>query len=129
MYIEHFAIWTKELNLMRDFYVKYFNLTCNDKYTNTKKHYESYFLTFNDGKSRIELMRRPDILPNKDTRYMTEGLAHFALSVGSEKAVDDLTERLRSDGYTIISKMRHTGDGYYESAVLDPENNYIEITV
>jgi lactoylglutathione lyase len=43
--------------------------------------------------------------------------------------VDDLTEQLRDSGYKIIGEPRTTGDGYYESVVLDRENNTIEITV
>ncbi len=32
-------------------------------------------------------------------------------------------------GYAVISGPRTTGDGYYESCILDLENNQIEITV
>ena len=57
------------------------------------------------------------------------GLIHFAMSTGSKEKVDQLTEKLRVDGYKVIGEPRTTGDGYYESVVLDPENNRIEITV
>ena len=57
------------------------------------------------------------------------GWSHIALSVGSKKEVDSLTERLRADGYTIASEPRTTGDGYYESVILDPDGNRIELTV
>jgi lactoylglutathione lyase len=56
------------------------------------------------------------------------GYAHLALSLGSEDAVDRLTEELRAAGITVLSGPRRTGDGYYESAVLDPEGNVIELT-
>lgn len=52
----------------------------------------------------------------------------FSISVGSKEAVDELTERLRNDGYAILSNPRTTGDGYYESTVADPEGNCIEIS-
>jgi lactoylglutathione lyase len=55
------------------------------------------------------------------------GLVHFAVSVGSEANVNQLTERLRADGYEIVGEPRWTGDGYYESVVFDPEQNRIEI--
>ena len=67
---------------------------------------------------------KADSLPNN-----MKGLAHFALSVGSEERVMDLTERLRSDGYEVISEPRRTGDGYFESAIGDPEGNCVELTV
>ena len=56
------------------------------------------------------------------------GLAHIAMGVGSREAVDELTCRLGSDGYEVLSGPRTTGDGYYESCILGPENNLIEIT-
>ena len=57
------------------------------------------------------------------------GFIHIAFSVGSKENVDNLTGRLRSEGYSVISGPRTTGDGYYESCVVDFEGNQIEITV
>ena len=128
MKIEHLAIWVNDLELMKGFYVKYFGMASNQKYINPQKQFESYFLSFNEGGARIELMHRPDILPNSGQNNLVHGFVHFALSTGSKDAVDALTERLREDGYTIAGEPRTTGDGYYESVVLDPEGNYIEIT-
>jgi lactoylglutathione lyase len=56
------------------------------------------------------------------------GLTHFAVSVGSKELVDELTRRLKGDGYPVLDGPRTTGDGYYESVVLDPDGNRIEIT-
>lgn len=129
MKIEHVAIWVDNLELMRQFYLTYFDVTAGEKYTNPKKNYTSYFIIFNEGGSRIELMHRPDIFENNtEKRGMVKGLAHISISVGSKNVVSELTERLRKDRYTIESEPRTTGDGYYESVVLDPEGNYIEIT-
>ena len=55
------------------------------------------------------------------------GLTHFAMSLGSEQAVDDLTRTLLQDGVPIIDGPRRTGDGYYESVILDPEGNRVEL--
>ena len=60
---------------------------------------------------------------------MYTGLAHFAMATGSEKKVVALTNQLRTEGYTIAGEPRWTGDGYYESIVLDPDGNKIEITI
>ena len=128
MKIEHIAIWADDIDLLRDFYRKYFNLSCGDKYTNPAKKFTSYFLSFGEGRTRIEIMNIPD-LGNPASRGNLKGLAHFAISVGSREAVDELTGQLRSDGYTILSGPRTTGDGCYESAVADPEGNHVEITV
>ncbi|WP_426473500.1 VOC family protein [Chryseobacterium balustinum] len=129
MKIEHLAIWVDDLEKMREFYLNYFNVTSNEKYTNIKKGFTSYFLDFGEGKTRIELMNMQDIVQEPDKRGFTKGIAHFAISVGNKEAVNHLTERLRTDHYTIESEPRTTGDGYYESVVLDPEGNYVEISM
>lgn len=127
MKIDHIAIWAEDIELLRKFYMRYFNMSCNDKYVNLKKNFSSYFLSFDDGGARIEIMN----IPGKDapaSRGDLKGLAHFAISVGCKENVDDMAQRLRKDGYTILSDPRTTGDGYYECAVADPEGNYVEIT-
>lgn len=129
MKIDHLAIWVDDLEKMREFYLNYFSVTSNEKYINPKKGFTSYFLDFGEDKTRIELMNRHDIVQEPDKRGFMKGIAHFAISVGSKEAVNDLTERLRADNYTIESEPRTTGDGYYESVVLDPEGNYVEISI
>ncbi|MFB6230001.1 MAG: VOC family protein [Salinibacter sp.] len=53
----------------------------------------------------------------------------MTFSVGSEQVVDQLTEMFRQDGHEVVGGPRRTGDGYYESVVLDPDGNPVEITV
>jgi lactoylglutathione lyase len=128
MRIEHIAFWVKDLEKMRLFYETYFDAVSNEKYINKSKKFESYFLSFEDG-SRLEIMFRPDITEsNNHNQVQKLGLIHLAFSTGSKEKVDKLTERLRNDGFEIIGEPRTTGDGYYESVILDPENNIIEIT-
>ena len=129
MKIEHLAIWVHDLEAMRSFYERYFQAKAGKKYRNETKQFVSYFLSFSGG-PRLELMNRPDIsAPSTEPMREFMGLAHFAVSVGSKEKVDSLTEELRQEGFTIVGEARTTGDGYYESVVLDPENNRIEITV
>jgi lactoylglutathione lyase len=128
MHIEHIAIWVKDLEKMRVFYEKYFDGKSNEKYRNDKKGFESYFISFASG-ARLELMLMPNILERKNDIYeQFIGLIHFAISVGTKEKVDTLTEIIRNEGFEIIGEPRWTGDGYYESVVLDPEQNRIEIT-
>lgn len=122
--INHVAIWTNDLELLRYFYLTYFNCTANGKYTNTTTQFSSYFISFTDG-ARIELMQRPDIYKASENTYL--GYAHIAITIGNSETVDALTTRLEQDGYRIISYPRLTGDGYYESVICDPENNRIEL--
>ncbi len=129
MRIEHVAIWTKNLEELKDFYVRFFNGNCGEKYINCRKGFESYFIKFEDG-SRLELMHSASIPSNKnDTKKQYIGLIHMAFSVGSKEKVDELTEELRYHGYIIVSEPRITGDGYYESCILDLDGNRVEITV
>lgn len=129
MRIEHIAIWTPDLERLRQFYETYFEGHAKAKYVNPRKQFESYFLTFADG-ARLELMQRPDVPPSaNDVESQFTGYIHVAFSVGSREAVNALTDRLRTDGYPILDGPRTTGDGYYESTTLDPDGNRIEITV
>lgn len=128
MKIDHFAIWTTDIDRMRAFYTTYFDCTSGEKYYNPQKQYTSYFLSFDGGDCRIELMHRPDIVEEPSLRGFIKGIAHFDIEVGDAATVDQLTERLRKDGHMIASEPRKTGDGYYEAGVLDPEGNYVEIS-
>ncbi|UHO37621.1 VOC family protein [Chryseobacterium capnotolerans] len=127
MKIEHIAVWVKDLEKTRTFYQKYFGATSNEKYVNPVKNFESYFLSFDNG-CRLEIMTRADIKESENFYESQQfGIIHFAFSAGSKEKVNELTEVLRNDGYTIAGEPRTTGDGYYESVILDPENNIIEI--
>lgn len=127
MKVEHLAIWVKDLEVMKEFYLRYFDFTTNEKYVNPKKNFSSYFLSLGSG-ARIELMHRPDIEELLERSTPKIGLAHFAISIGSKENVDLLTDTLRYDGHPILSEPRTTGDGYYESVFADPEGNLVELT-
>lgn len=128
MHIEHIAIWTKNLEQLKAFYEKYFQARANDKYINETRQFESYFLTFSSG-PRLELMQIPGIPDSlDDTEAQFTGYTHVAISVGSKERVDVLTTQLQADGYQVLSAPHRTGDGYYESVMLDPDGNRIEIT-
>jgi lactoylglutathione lyase len=126
VHINHVAIWCSDIERTRAFYEKYFGAVASPKYVNPAKQFQSYFLSL-EGSVRIELMQRPDIAPRAASQAL--GYAHVAVSVGSEEQVDELTQRMIEEGMHCIDGPRQTGDGYYESVVLDPDGNRIEITV
>ena len=105
MKIEHLGIWTKDLERMREFYLKFFDLPSNKKYYNSRKNFSSYFLAFENG-ARLELMRSSDISERIGKPGSLYGLTHLAFSVGSKEKIDMLTERLRDNGITIIREPR-----------------------
>mgnify|MGYP002777246075 CR=1 FL=1 len=129
MRIHHVAIWTRDIERLSDFYERHFGAKKNVKYTNEKTGFSSYFLRFDDGAS-LELMNMASIPENEnDVEKQYLGLIHIAISLGSKEAVDAKTRALQEEGYALLSGPRWTGDGYYESCVLDPDRNRVEITI
>ena len=124
MKIEHIAIWTKDIEKMKKFYCEFFKGESNDIYINEKKGFKSYFIKFSDG-CRLELMNSINI--NETTSNLTFGIAHIAFVVGDRNKVNEMTELFRSNNIEIVGEPRVTGDGYYESVILDPEGNTIEL--
>ena len=127
MKIDHIAIWTTNLEGLCNFYIRYFDASSSEIYYNHSKEFRSYFLTF-DGECRIEIMEMPRIPASKNDiikQYL--GLIHFAINLGSKDRVNQLTEILRKDGFKVIGEPRTTGDGNYESIVLDPDGNRVEL--
>ena len=119
-------MYVNDLEKTKDFFVKYFNAIANEGYHNKKTDFRSYFLSFEDG-ARLEIMNKPQMVNDEKILNRT-GFIHIAFSLGSKNAVDELTERMKNDGYTVISGPRTTGDGYYESCIVGIEGNQIEIT-
>lgn len=126
--IEHVAIWTDDLERIRAFYERYLGGVARERYENESTGLRSYFLDL-DGGARLELMQMPAVTARAAGDQQRLGLAHIAFALGSEQAVDELTDRLRSDGYAILDGPRRTGDGYYETVVCDPDGNRVELTV
>ena len=73
-------------------------------------------------------MNKPGMTDDEKVLART-GYIHIAFSLGSKDAVDELTERLKFNGYEVVSGPRTTGDGYYESCIIGIEGNQIELTV
>ena len=129
MVLEHAAIWTTQLEVLKNYYIKYFNATANSKYTNHQKEFNSYFLSFESG-ARLELMTMPGIPANQNDTVQKQhtGIIHLAFGVDTMLEVETKAKQLQADGFPILSGPRKTGDGYYEFETLDPDNNRIEVT-
>ncbi len=127
MRIEHIAMYVNDLEEVRDFFVKYLGGTSNTGYHNVSTDFRSFFISFDDG-ARIEIMNKPE-MDDLEKTLNRSGYVHLAFSVGSREKVDELTARLKQDGYEVISGPRTTGDGYYESCIIGIEGNQIELTI
>lgn len=127
MKIEHTALFVFDLERTRDFFTLYFGAQAWPEYHNERTGFRSYFLSFDNG-GRLEIMTRPELQASCQSGFNI-GYAHIAFSVGSKEEVNQLTANLSAAGYELVSGPRVTGDGYYESCILGPENIAIEITV
>ena len=129
MILEHVAIWTDRLEELKDYYVKYFDGTPNDKYINNKKQFHSYFISFKSG-ARLEIMAMPNIPDNLNDTVIKQhkGIIHLAFGVDTMQEVEEKAKQLNNDGFMILSGPRKTGDGYYEFETLDPDGNRLEVT-
>ena len=150
MRIDHAALFCRDLEQMRQFFIDYFDARSNEQYHNPRTGLHTYILSFTEGSTRLELMQRTEQRepssslewPSRDGRRQSQrpdvqdadpsqptiGYVHLSFAVGSRKGVDLLTRRLAADGYTVTSGPRTTGDGYYESSILGPEGIQIELT-
>ena len=134
MKIDHIALFCRDLEAMRQFFLDYFEAESNKQYHNPRTGLRTYILSFTEGSTRLELMQRPDVadadpsVADADPSVAATGYIHISIAVGSKRGVDLLTRRLADDGYPVVSGPRTTGDGYYESCILGPEGVQIEVT-
>lgn len=127
MKIDHVALYVNDLEAMKAFYVRYFGANPNEMYHNPRTGLKTYILSFNEG-AKLEIMTRPDRV-DKEKEICRTGYVHLSFNVGSKEQVDALTSLLETDGYRVLSGPRTTGDGFYESCIVDKEGNQIEITI
>ncbi len=128
MRIDHIALYVRDLETTKQFFMRFFGAEAGPLYHNPCTGLRTYFLTFDDG-CRLELMNRPEVASASSHEEFQPGYAHLAFSVGSKEQVDAFTNELQQNGYEVLSGPRTTGDGYYESCILGPEGNEIEITI
>ena len=128
MKIDHIALYCTDLEGMKTFFCHYFKAEPNDLYHNPRTGLSTYILSFPEGGARLELMTRAEVVQEEGVNAYRHGFIHVSFCLGSKEAVDGLTAKLQADGFLVCSGPRVTGDGYYEGAVLGPENILIELT-
>ena len=128
MTLDHVAIWTNQIEKLKEYYVKYFDGSSNGKYLNRERNFESYFISFGSG-SRIELMQMPGVPQNLNDKIGSQhqGIIHLSFAVETMDLVDAKMKELSAAGFRILRGPRKTGDGYYEFETLDPDDNRIEV--
>ena len=125
--ITHVALWTRDLEAIARFWSSFFGAEVGEIYESRRRSgFRSRFLRLGDGPA-FEIMEGPWV-ESADPAEERIGLAHVALSLGSEQAVDAMAARAEAEGI-LVAKPRWTGDGFYEAVVRDPDGNLIEITI
>ncbi|HEV7306273.1 VOC family protein [Ensifer sp.] len=127
MTITHVALWTRDLEGIAGFWSSFFGAEVGEVYESRRRPgFRSRFLKLGHGPA-IEIMEGPWVAPSDPAEERT-GLAHVAVSLGSEQAVDAMAAQAEAEGI-LIAKPRWTGDGFYEAVLCDPDGNLIEIVV
>ena len=128
MKLEHIAIWTDNIELLRNYYVSFFDGQSNEMYINPKTQFQSYFISFESG-ARLEIMSMPNIPDNTNDTINAQhkGIIHIAFSVDTKQEVDAKAALLQANGLEILNGPRVTGDGYYEFVTLAPDKNRLEV--
>lgn len=125
MHIHHIALWSFDIDLLKNFYVDFFDAKSSIKYVNPKKEFQSYFLKFKSG-CKLEIMNSPHLQNQQIDDSMT-GLSHFAFFMPSKEVLNAKIRSLVNHGIEVVGNPRITGDGYYEAIVLDPDGNRVEL--
>lgn len=60
MKIDHVAMYVRDLEVVKDFFVRFFGAVSNEMYHNPRTGLKSYFLSFGNG-AKLEIMTRPDL--------------------------------------------------------------------
>ena len=71
MRIEHIAMYVRDLEKARDFFVSFLEGKPNEGYHNVKTGFRSYFISFEDG-CRLELMEQVFSVAEKQKHPLTE---------------------------------------------------------
>ena len=114
-----------DLNKVKDFYAKYFGAKVDDKYENFRTGYTYCFLSFDNG-ARLLLVSGSNIVDRKREDNVA-GFSRISIAVDGADKVQELATQIARDGFQIVSGFRMNGYGEYESRVLDPEGNEVEI--
>jgi len=123
MRIDHVAMYVRDLERAKDFFMRYFGAKPNELYHNQKTGFRSYFLTFDQG-ARLEIMNKPEA-KDSGAELARTGFIHGAFSVGSKEKVDELSRSMTylelsnepgyMDEFVAACFLPHTDGGLFPS--------------
>ena len=122
MKLHHIGFWTKDIEKQIAFYQKYFDGQV--LFRHQSGDFCSAFVRI-CGSVNLELMTRSAL--NERVPEERVGYSHFSIEVDSKEEVDRLTDLFIADNVTLEKNKEQYDDGFYESAVIDPDGNLVEI--
>ena len=125
--IERIALATNDLEAMCDFY-RQLGGVASPFSTRSEDGLRACALDFCG--IRLEVFERQHQTDGAPDEGMPPRLLHLGFALGSADAVDELSGILAAAGYRVLEQPhRARKSGRYESVVLDPDGNRLELTV
>jgi lactoylglutathione lyase len=125
--IERIALATNDLESLCDFYRRLGGIA-SPLPTGSEDDLHACALDFCG--IRLEVFERPHDQGEAAEERMSPRLLHLGFALGSADAVDELSRALAADGYRVLEPPHRTREtGRYKSVVLDPDGNWLELSV
>jgi len=122
MKLHHIAFWTRNIDSLVEFYIKHFEGEV--LFRHESGDFQSVFIKICSSIT-IEIMTRTNI--NDGIFEERVGYSHFSIEVDSKDQVNKLTDYFIENNIPLGKIKEKYDDGFYESSVLDPDGNIIEI--
>ncbi|MBN2527561.1 MAG: VOC family protein [Deltaproteobacteria bacterium] len=122
MKCHHIAFWTNDIEKLATFYKRYFE--GHVLFRHSIDDFRCIFMRICEG-VLIEIMSRTGL--SATNSHERVGYSHLSLEVASRAEVNRLTEYFRGHNVPLVKDREQYDDGFYESAILDPDGNIIEL--
>lgn len=122
MKLHHIAFWSKDIEALIEFYRTYFGGEV--LFRHESGDFQCVFVKIFSGLT-LEIMTRSKLCDAVAEDRV--GYSHFSIEVDSKDEVDRLTDYFIAHKIPMKKVKEQYDDGFYESAVLDPDGNIIEI--
>ena len=125
--IEHIALATNDVESLRDFYLQ-LGAVAAPPHTHPDTGFRKCVLDFLG--VRLELFELPGGREAVARPEGSPGLVQLGFALGSADAVDELSKVIAAAGHRVLERPHRNAErGRYESVVLDPDGNRLQLTV
>ncbi len=126
MNLERINIWAEDVENSRKFYTRFFAGKVKRKSRNKLNESDEYSITFGNGPA-LAVKRKNEIADLPKNTPIIHPQSQIAFRFENRTQVDDLTDWIGDEGYTVESEPTQRGNGLYRSIVVDPDKNKVEI--